>query len=117
MICTNCQSDNRQEARFCKRCGVWLSPNCPFCNAALPEAPVFCDHCGRQISGQSLAVTHQPLISSPSEIAQPPQAISETLPVQPGSEPAPVSSTGTTGSQSNGSQLQQYISEEMRGKL
>ena len=117
MICSNCQSDNRQEARFCKRCGFWVSPNCPFCNVALPEAALFCDHCGRQLNGQSLAVTHPTLISSPSETAQPPQARSKSLPIQSRPEPASVSSIGTTGPQSSGSQLQQYISEEMRSKL
>ena len=117
MICSNCQSDNRQEARFCKRCGFWVSSNCPFCNVALPEAALFCDHCGRQLNGGSLAVTHPPLISSQSESPQTPQARSKSLPIQPRPEPAPVSSTGTSGPQSNGSQLQQYISEEMRSKL
>src|SRR5512132_3051343 len=50
--CSNCQSENRAEARFCKRCGFWLLPNCPFCNTTLPEAALFCDHCGRHLNTQ-----------------------------------------------------------------
>jgi len=51
------------------------------------------------------------------ESAQPSQGTSDNLPLQSQPKPAPVSSTETTGPQSNGSQLQQYISEEMRNKL
>ncbi|MCB0239601.1 MAG: zinc ribbon domain-containing protein, partial [Anaerolineae bacterium] len=43
MTCSNCQTDNRDSARFCKRCGFWLLPDCPFCNTPLPEAALFCD--------------------------------------------------------------------------
>ncbi len=58
MICTNCQTPNRQEARFCKRCGFWLAPSCPFCKAMLPEAALYCDQCGRQIAGQPALAAH-----------------------------------------------------------
>lgn len=117
MICSNCQSDNRQEARFCKRCGFWVSPNCPFCNVALPEAALFCDHCGRQLNGQSLTITQAPLILSPGETGKPSQVTSNIHPIQSKAKPALASSTETTGPGSNGTQLQQYISEEMRNKL
>jgi class 3 adenylate cyclase len=117
VICSNCQSENRQEARFCKRCGSWLSANCPFCDVALPEAAIFCDHCGRQLNGQSLTVTQPPLISSPLETSQSSQVTSDILPTISRPKPAPVSSSEPTIEQANGSQLQQYISEEMRNKL
>src|SRR5687768_12432173 len=50
--CSNCHSENRVEDRFCKRCGLWLLPNCPFCNTELSETSLFCDHCGRQLNTQ-----------------------------------------------------------------
>jgi class 3 adenylate cyclase/tetratricopeptide (TPR) repeat protein len=50
--CSNCHTENRAEARFCKRCGFWLLAKCPFCNATLPEAAFFCDQCGRQLNSQ-----------------------------------------------------------------
>ena len=56
--CSNCDSENRTEARFCKRCGFWLLAKCPFCNATLPEAALFCDQCGRQLNSQVGSAPH-----------------------------------------------------------
>ncbi|MCK4898562.1 MAG: zinc ribbon domain-containing protein, partial [Anaerolineales bacterium] len=118
MNCANCQSENRQDARFCKRCGFWLDPNCPFCNAALPEAVVFCDHCGRQVNGQTQAFIQPAPISALLETAQPSPSTAEVVSPQPPSQPAPVKTDEVeVGSQSNEAQLRQYISEEMRSKL
>ena len=61
MTCSNCQTKNRVSARFCKRCGFWLLPDCPFCAIPLPEAAFFCDHCGRPIN----------VFAAPSVLAQP----------------------------------------------
>jgi class 3 adenylate cyclase/tetratricopeptide (TPR) repeat protein len=116
--CSNCQSDNRQEARFCKRCGFWLDPHCPFCNNLLPEAAIFCDLCGRQLTGQTQALIQPRLISTSTKIAQPSPPIPEGVTPKPASQPTAVTSTDRgTISQLNGDQLQQYISEEMKSKL
>jgi class 3 adenylate cyclase/tetratricopeptide (TPR) repeat protein len=66
-----------------------------------------------------LTVTQAPSTPAPLRAAQPAQVPSQVHPVQsrPQSKPAAVSSTETSGSDSNGSQLQQYISAEMRRKL
>lgn len=118
MNCANCQSENRQDARFCKRCGFWLDPNCPFCNAALPQAAVFCDQCGRQVNGQTQALIQPAPISAPLETAQPSPSTAEVVSPQPPSQPAPVKPAEVEiGSQSHEAQLGQYISEEMRSKL
>lgn len=50
MNCPTCQTPNRDLARFCRACGLWLVPHCPFCNAEIPVASAFCDQCGRRIS-------------------------------------------------------------------
>ena len=63
MTCSNCQTDNRDSARFCKRCGFWLLPDCPFCNTPLPEAALFCDHCGRPINAFAIPPTQRHVAS------------------------------------------------------
>ncbi|MCP4167085.1 MAG: AAA family ATPase [Chloroflexi bacterium] len=50
MNCPNCQESNRDEARYCRRCGWWLVPSCPFCESVLPYGVFFCDYCGRQLA-------------------------------------------------------------------
>ncbi len=119
MNCSNCQTDNRQEARFCKRCGFWLDPHCPFCNSLLPEAAIFCDRCGRQLTEQAQTFFQQPRpISTSTKIAQPTSPIPEAVPRKPPAQPITVkSSESGTISQLNGDQLQQYITEEMKSKL
>jgi class 3 adenylate cyclase/tetratricopeptide (TPR) repeat protein len=51
-ICANCKSENRQQARFCRNCGTWLLANCPYCEAELPSAALFCDCCGQPLSSK-----------------------------------------------------------------
>ncbi|NJN44392.1 MAG: zinc ribbon domain-containing protein [Anaerolineae bacterium] len=50
MNCTACGTPNRDLARFCRGCGLWLLPRCPFCNLEIPKPSAFCDQCGRRIS-------------------------------------------------------------------
>lgn len=118
MNCSNCQTDNRQEARFCKRCGFWLGLNCPFCGVSLQDAVVFCDHCGRQLSSQSPGANQaygsnsQP--ASPRPNMEPSTLDQAAFPTQLSATiPTPSSNGPLTG----GGQLRQYISEEMRSKL
>lgn len=111
MNCSNCQSENRQEARFCKRCGFWLGENCPFCNSLLPEAAIFCDHCGRQVSGQAQAFSQPNPI--PAQMRR--EETSRTAIPKSPSQPSGVPSQAEASPE--GDQLQQYISAEMRKKL
>src|SRR5687767_15842231 len=112
--CSNCHTENRAEARFCKRCGFWLLPNCPFCDTLLPEAALFCDHCGRQLNAQVGSITqvpsHQSSAAHPTLPAVPtvsttstalPKAVKSSVP-----EPALVKS-----------ELHQYIPKELMNKL
>lgn len=118
MDCTNCSSENRQTARFCRRCGFWLDPNCPFCAAALPQAAVYCDRCGRQLNDQIQAFLQPATFQAPLEGAQvspdTKQVVPQKTPVQPAPEKL---AERVAGPELNGDQLQQYISEEMRSKL
>lgn len=44
--CPNCQADNREEAKFCRKCGVNLSVICPKCGVENLPGDNFCDQCG-----------------------------------------------------------------------
>ena len=46
MKCPECQSDNREGAKFCLRCGTALGLTCPQCGRSLSPEAVFCDECG-----------------------------------------------------------------------
>ena len=105
--CSNCQADNRPEARFCKRCGFWLLPNCPFCNTLLPEAALFCDHCGRQLNPQTASAPQ--VLNAPSPLVTSPP-VPKPLPAKESKTPAPPSVLGS-------SELHQYVPRELMKKL
>ncbi|UCD98146.1 MAG: AAA family ATPase [Chloroflexota bacterium] len=118
MNCTNCKSENRQSARYCRQCGFWLLPNCPFCNADLPPAAVYCDQCGRQVSGQ--VPGFNPVRSIPTTKLTIPSesSVQHSIPAKdasPGIPPKPVVEPAVA--QNGEGQLHRYISEEMRSKL
>ena len=51
MECSKCHHENREEARFCEKCGTKLQPVCPECGNELRSQAVFCDKCGARIAG------------------------------------------------------------------
>src|SRR5688572_24079218 len=104
--CSNCHTENRAEARFCKRCGFWLLPNCPFCNTILPEVAFFCDHCGRQVSTQVSSPILSPSFQPADDpTTHSPQALPKILKNS-------VSELALTKSE-----LHQYIPKELMKKL
>ena len=52
MQCPECQFENREEAKFCKKCGNKLEPLCPSCGHPCQVDSIFCDECGHDL-GQS----------------------------------------------------------------
>jgi class 3 adenylate cyclase len=50
MKCQECQFDNREGAKFCKKCGAKLNPICPQCSTILTPDSLFCDECGFKLS-------------------------------------------------------------------
>jgi len=46
MRCPECRFENREGAKFCKKCGANLELACPICNSILTEGSIFCDECG-----------------------------------------------------------------------
>jgi class 3 adenylate cyclase len=51
MKCPKCQYENREGAKFCKKCGNKLELACPSCGHACEPDSVFCDECGHSLAG------------------------------------------------------------------
>ncbi len=49
MRCGSCQSDNREDVRFCEECGAPLVRSCPRCGAQVQPGKRFCGECGTQL--------------------------------------------------------------------
>ena len=50
MQCLKCQFENREGAKFCKKCGAKLELVCPECSYLLTPNSLFCDECGCGLS-------------------------------------------------------------------
>ncbi|MEJ2101543.1 MAG: adenylate/guanylate cyclase domain-containing protein [Desulfobacterales bacterium] len=50
MKCPKCQFENREGAKFCKKCGAKLNLICPRCSTLLTPDSLFCDECGYNLS-------------------------------------------------------------------
>ncbi|MFH1241986.1 MAG: adenylate/guanylate cyclase domain-containing protein [Pseudomonadota bacterium] len=50
MKCSKCQFDNRERAKFCKKCGLKLDLVCPSCGRLYEPDSLFCDQCGQRLS-------------------------------------------------------------------
>lgn len=49
IICSNCGTENKAAANFCKRCGARMRNTCPFCGSKLVPGSAFCMECGTRI--------------------------------------------------------------------
>ncbi len=49
MKCPKCQFDNKEEAKFCKKCGTELELACPSCGHPYEEDSLFCEQCGQRL--------------------------------------------------------------------
>jgi class 3 adenylate cyclase/tetratricopeptide (TPR) repeat protein len=50
MICSSCQAENKDGAKFCKVCGSALALRCPSCGAPYEAGQRFCDECGAALA-------------------------------------------------------------------
>jgi class 3 adenylate cyclase/tetratricopeptide (TPR) repeat protein len=50
MKCPKCQTENKTEAKFCKKCRTTLELRCPSCSAACDPDSAFCDKCGQPLT-------------------------------------------------------------------
>ena len=65
MKCPKCNSEVREGAKFCTKCGQKLEPRatCPHCGSALKPGAKFCTHCGQKLvitGNQSTAPVQNP---------------------------------------------------------
>ena len=49
MKCPKCQFENREGAKFCKKCGIELELVCPSCGHPYEPDSTFCDECGQRL--------------------------------------------------------------------
>ncbi|NCF67779.1 MAG: zinc-ribbon domain-containing protein [Chloroflexi bacterium] len=61
MICPNCQTQNRDDARFCTNCGHALFITCPNCAEESPPSAKFCFNCGHALAALAAPPDPQPL--------------------------------------------------------
>ena len=57
MQCPKCQFENREDAKFCKKCGAKLELTCSQCNTSLAPDSLFCDECGFDLLKPAQALT------------------------------------------------------------
>ena len=50
MKCPKCQCDNREDAKFCERCGAKLEITCPVCGKTDSPGRRFCTGCGHDLT-------------------------------------------------------------------
>jgi hypothetical protein len=50
MKCPKCHFENREGAKFCKKCGAKLELTCPFCGHIYEPDSIFCDECGHNLT-------------------------------------------------------------------
>lgn len=50
MKCPKCQTENKEGAKFCKKCGGKLELLCPTCGHTYEADSLFCGECGHQLS-------------------------------------------------------------------
>ncbi|HXZ88036.1 MAG TPA: adenylate/guanylate cyclase domain-containing protein [Candidatus Binataceae bacterium] len=60
MRCAKCNTDNRDTAKFCDKCGARLSSKCPSCGAENRPDARFCDSCGSALVAGATAATAKP---------------------------------------------------------
>ena len=60
MQCPKCQFQNRDGAKFCKKCGYKFEITCPKCNTSNLSDSIFCDECGYDFTKTS-AITPKPI--------------------------------------------------------
>ncbi len=64
MKCHKCQFDNREEGKFCKKCGIELGLLCPSCSHPYTPDNIFCDECGHELNGAVKTEKPVPIIDS-----------------------------------------------------
>ena len=83
MICTSCDYENREDARFCTKCGVPLVLICNICHTPAQEEDIYCATCGARLlqeHGETMPQQNKPEVScsKPASTEQNPQESSNS---------------------------------------
>lgn len=75
MQCPRCRQDNRDEARFCRECGLALGNSCTTCGSYLDAGSKYCDNCGAAapVIGPEFSapiLSRSPFFHAPSHLAK-----------------------------------------------
>jgi len=62
MKCPKCQFENREGAKFCKKCGSRLELLCPSCGHPFEVDNLFCDECGQKLEKEEVTERKEPSI-------------------------------------------------------
>ena len=54
-LCSKCGDENRDERKFCARCGAPLARQCPRCGALNESGADFCGECGAALAAPAAA--------------------------------------------------------------
>lgn len=60
MHCPQCDTENREDARFCVECGARLPLVCAQCGRELPFGAKFSDPCGTQVTASPFEAAEKP---------------------------------------------------------
>src|SRR5262245_25100368 len=82
MICSRCQHDNPEGAKFCNACGATLERTCPSCGQVNPPGSRFCNECGTSLTAQlrsPVASTQYPAPNSQPPVSYTPPHLADRI--------------------------------------
>jgi class 3 adenylate cyclase/tetratricopeptide (TPR) repeat protein len=82
MQCPECQFENREGAKFCKKCGVNLEHTCPQCSSPLTPDGLFCDECGYDLQTPKEVFDEIPEPESPTLHRRTEKPSSDDVPIE-----------------------------------
>jgi class 3 adenylate cyclase len=78
MRCSKCDSDNREERKFCANCGASLAITCSKCRASNQPGERFCGECGSPLEVAAASATAPEALAGKADTARP-QIAEESL--------------------------------------
>ena len=89
MICSNCGTENPENARFCKQCGSKLVRVCANCGSPLAEDARFCNHCGAPVRADAAPAPAPAVPNAPAPAVYCPAQAAAAYAQQPAAQPTP----------------------------
>ena len=65
MTCPRCHTENREGARFCRKCGATFAAVCAGCGTPVEAGSKFCDRCGAPLAATPAPPAAAPRFASP----------------------------------------------------